>query len=214
MHIIWCPVRLFSTDPALLDLVRNHCKAQSISDFQAVNMLEKKQPEQSSLAQILLLDLSQGAEDAEAEQSISKALLRNPRDVVIGIGSGFQGSVVAQWVRRGLYGIIDCPVRIADLEKTMLEANAYCVHLRLEQSELRLLSLQRNSISHREEEVLELVVQGVPNKSIASRLEVSQRTIEARRQKIYQKMNAKRLSDLIHALDKLDFLSRTLKQLV
>ncbi len=176
-------------------------------------MLEKNQPEQSSLAQILLLDLSPGAEDAEAEQFISKALLRNPRDVVIGIGSGFQGSVVAQWVRRGLYGIIDSPVCGADLEKTLLEANAYCGHLRLEQSELRLLSLQRKSISQREEAVLELVVQGVPNKSIASRLDVSQRTIEARRQKIYQKMNAKRLSDLIHALDKLDFLSRTLKQL-
>lgn len=214
MNIIWCPVRLFSTDPTLLVLVRNHCKAQGISNFQAVDMLEKNQPEQSSLAQILLLDLSHGAEDAEVEQSISKALQRNPRDVVIGVGSGFQGSVVAQWVRRGLYGIIDSPVRIAEFEKTMHEANAYCVHLRLEQSEHRLLSLQRNSISQREEEVLELVVQGVPNKSIAYKLDVSQRTIEARRQKIYQKMNAKRLSDLIQALDKLDFLSRTLKQLV
>jgi FixJ family two-component response regulator len=213
MNITWCPVRLFSTDPTLLSLVRNHSKNQSISDFQAVDMIEKERPEQSSLAQILLLDLSQGAETAEAERSVCIALQRNPRDVVIGIGSGFPGSVVAQWVRRGMHGIIDSPVQIADFEKAMLEANEHCVHLRLEQSELRLLSLQRHSISQREEEVLELVVQGVPNKSIATRLDVSQRTIEARRQKIYQKMNAKRLSDLIRALDKLEFLSRTLKQL-
>ena len=212
MNITWCPVRLISDDPELLDVVPSLCRDLQIADFQSFAELEQCQVQKTALAQILLFDLNKGSVSTEYDEEMSFALKRNPRDIVLGIGSGFPGSVIAQWARRGMYGLIDRPVRNLPFSQTMLDANEQCVKLRIEQSELRMLHMQRRSFTKGEEEVLELVVQGVPNKCIATRLDVSQRTIESRRQKIYQKMNAKRLTDLIRALDKLEFLSRTLNQ--
>lgn len=212
MNITWCPVRLISDDHELLDVVPNLCRDLQIVDFQAFAELEQAQVQKTALAQILLFDLNKGTMDAEYDEEMSFALKRNPRDIVLGIGAGFPGSIIAQLTRRGMFGLIDRPVRNAPFSKAMLEANEQCVKLRIEQSELRMLSMQRHSFTKGEEAVLELVVQGVPNKCIATKLDVSQRTIESRRQKIYQKMNAKRLTDLIRALDKLEFLSRTLNQ--
>ena len=42
-------------------------------------------------------------------------------------------------------------------------------------------------------------MEGIPNKSIGSKLAVSQRTIEARRQKLYQKMGSITLSGVVQA---------------
>ena len=212
MNINWCPVRLISDDPEILEVVPGLCRELQIQDFQSFAKLEQAHVQKTALAQILLFDLDKGNVDVPYDEKIAIALKRNPRDIVLGIGNGIPGSLIAQWARRGMYGLIDRPVRNPPFSKAMIDANEQCVMLRMEQSELRILSMQRHSFTKGEEDVLELVVQGVPNKCIATRLDVSQRTIESRRQKIYQKMNAKRLTDLICALDKLEFLSRTLNQ--
>lgn len=52
-------------------------------------------------------------------------------------------------------------------------------------------------LSPREREVLEMVLEGTPNKQIASRLNVCVRTIEARRSKIYQAMGVTSLASLV-----------------
>jgi FixJ family two-component response regulator len=212
MNITWCPVRLISDDSELLDVVPNLCRDLQIVDFQSFAKLEQVQIQKTAFAQILLFDLNKCRVDTEYDDEMSVALKRNPRDIVLGIGVGFPGSIIARLARRGMFGLIDRPIKNTPFSKAMFEANDQCVKLRMEQSELRMLSLQRDSFTKGEEAVLELVVQGVPNKCIATKLEVSQRTIESRRQKIYQKMNAKRLTDLIRTLDKLEFLSRTLGQ--
>ena len=212
MNITWCPVRLISDDPELMEVIPKLCRDLRIPDFQSSAKLHQPQSQKTALAQILLLDLNNGVVDLQNDEAMSIALRRNPRDIVLGIGDGFPGSLIAQLARRGMYGLIDRPVHSLLFSKAMVDANEQCVKLRMEQRELCLLSMQRDSFTKGEEDVLELVVQGVPNKCIATRLDVSQRTIESRRQKIYQKMNAKRLTDLIRALDKLEFLSRTLNQ--
>ena len=208
MNTIWCPVRLVSRDPSLIANIQSICVNLRASDFAYFDSLSQNHSN-DSLAQIVLIDLAGPADDSP-EQELAYALKRIPRDVVVGIGAGFRGSTIAHWARQGMHSLVDSPLREQEFAMTMQEANRHCVNLRIEQSELRMLCMQRKSITKREEQVLDLVVQGIPNKCIASKLDVSQRTIESRRQKIYQKMNAKRLTDLIRALDKLEFLSKTL----
>jgi two-component system response regulator FixJ len=53
------------------------------------------------------------------------------------------------------------------------------------------------TLTPREREVMELVVQGLPNKAVAVELSISSRTVEIHRGRVMEKMGASSLSDLV-----------------
>ena len=58
-----------------------------------------------------------------------------------------------------------------------------------------------DSLTPREKEVMEHIVRGLPNKSVAEQLGVSMRTIEAHRGRVMEKMDARSLPDLVRMAD-------------
>ncbi|MEO6565494.1 MAG: response regulator [Casimicrobiaceae bacterium] len=54
-----------------------------------------------------------------------------------------------------------------------------------------------SSLSPREHEVMTLVAQGLPNKSVATRLDLSTRTVEVHRARVMEKMGARSLAELV-----------------
>jgi FixJ family two-component response regulator len=72
-------------------------------------------------------------------------------------------------------------------------------HRRLDEARQRFISL-----TPREREVLDLVVGGTPNKVMAYRLGISQRTVEIHRARIMEKMCVRCLADLVHTMVDLD----------
>lgn len=63
---------------------------------------------------------------------------------------------------------------------------------------------RRDSLTPREKEVLDKVVEGLANKVIALDLGVSQRTIELHRARVMQKMEVRSLAQLVRAAQKLE----------
>lgn len=55
-------------------------------------------------------------------------------------------------------------------------------------------------LTPRERDVMQYVISGKPNKLIAAELGVSQRTIEAHRARVFQKLHVRNAVELVHCL--------------
>jgi FixJ family two-component response regulator len=74
---------------------------------------------------------------------------------------------------------------------------------RVEHAEFAVLQSRFHELTSREREVLELVVSGLTNKEIGSKLGISEVTTKMHRGQVMRKMNAASLADLVRMSDKL-----------
>jgi FixJ family two-component response regulator len=75
------------------------------------------------------------------------------------------------------------------------------------EAEIRRLRDRHASLSHREREVMALVVRGLLNKQVGFELGISEITVKAHRGKMMRKMNASSLADLVNIAAKLGLAS-------
>ncbi len=100
-------------------------------------------------------------------------------------------------VKAGAEDFVQKPFRdqeLLDRINEALEANAQ--RRKTEASRKEILH-RLGTLTPREREVMELVVEGKPNKNIARALEISQRTVEIHRARVMEKMKAPSLSKLV-----------------
>jgi two-component system response regulator DctR len=57
-----------------------------------------------------------------------------------------------------------------------------------------------NSLTERERDVMNLVIAGLPNKLVADQLNISVRTVEVHRSRVFDKMGVKSAVELANAL--------------
>jgi two-component system response regulator DctR len=65
------------------------------------------------------------------------------------------------------------------------------------------LSMRLAELTERERDVMQLVVEGLPNKLIADQLDISVRTVEVHRSRVFDKMNVKSAVELANLLREL-----------
>lgn len=75
-----------------------------------------------------------------------------------------------------------------------------------ESSRLQEIEERYDSLTPREKEVLQLVIEGKRNKNIAFDLDISQSTVEVHRSRVMEKMQARTLSDLMRMTMAMDLL--------
>jgi two-component system, LuxR family, response regulator DctR len=66
-----------------------------------------------------------------------------------------------------------------------------------------LLQVRLSELTERERDVMRLVVEGLPNKLIADQLEISVRTVEVHRARVFDKMEVKSAVELVNVLRQL-----------
>ena len=105
-------------------------------------------------------------------------------------------------MRRGAVDFIQKPFRDQDLLDRINSALAQGVGRREDMEEQRAIEERIHSLTRRERQVMEMVVEGKANKVIAIDLGLSQRTVEVHRANVMEKMRAKTLADLVRMVSR------------
>lgn len=100
-------------------------------------------------------------------------------------------------VQAGAFDFIEKPFNDQDLLDRVQRAIARDAELRDREQQQARLRTRFASLTPRETEVLDLVVEGLSNKAVANALGLSAKTVEVHRAKVMEKMNARSVSDLV-----------------
>jgi len=101
-------------------------------------------------------------------------------------------------IRQGAFDFLQKPFRDQQLIDCVQRAIAKDRSIRDQLRSHEEIQHRLDSLTAREQEVLELVTEGAPNKIIAHKLGISQRTVEIHRARVMEKMNAGSLAQLVH----------------
>jgi RNA polymerase sigma factor (sigma-70 family) len=107
-------------------------------------------------------------------------------------------------IKAGAFDFVEKPFNDQDLLDRIQRAIKLDSQRRLEEMEQEALLARRDSLTEREREVMSLVVEGLSNKVIATRLDLSPKTIEVHRARVMEKMRARSISDLVKSAMRLD----------
>jgi two-component system, LuxR family, response regulator FixJ len=103
-------------------------------------------------------------------------------------------------MQHGAFDFLQKPFRDQDLLDRIQKAIARDAKLRESLGEHARIRTHLDSLTDREREVLDLLIQGKQNKVIAQVLDVSPRTIEIHRARVMEKMNAESVAELVRMM--------------
>ena len=122
--------------------------------------------------------------------------LRVPLPMIIMTGHA-DIRMAVEAMKAGIVDFIEKPFEEAALLTAIRDALAQSETTGLRERDAQLARARLAALSHREREVLQGLVAGLPNKSIASELKLSPRTVEVHRANVMTKMGAGSLSELV-----------------
>lgn len=143
----------------------------------------------------LVLDVRMpGLSGLELQERLAAQRIRVPIIFITGHGD-VQMAVRA--VQAGAFDFVEKPFNDQDLLDRIQKAIALDAELREKEAQRAQLRSLFASLTPREREVLDRVVEGMSNKAIANSLGLSAKTVEVHRAKVMDKMHARSVSDLV-----------------
>ncbi len=103
-------------------------------------------------------------------------------------------------VKRGAFDFCEKPFSDNALVDRIEEALALSMERLASSAFSASLASRLSELTEREHDVLKLVVEGLPNKLIADQLDISVRTVEVHRSRVFEKMNVKSAVELANLL--------------
>ena len=103
-------------------------------------------------------------------------------------------------VKRGAFDFFEKPFSDNALVDRIEQALAQSACALVQHSQATGLRAQQDSLTERERAVMQLVVEGLPNKLVADQLDISVRTVEVHRARVFEKMGVKSAVELANLL--------------
>jgi len=141
----------------------------------------------------------------ELQQRMAEINLEIPIVFLTGHGN-IPASVQA--MKAGAVEFLTKPIDEQELLRAIREATERDRLTRLRNAELHELQHRYESLTAREQEVMQHVVSGLLNKQVAAELKISEVTVKIHRGQVMRKMSAGSLADLVRMADKLGVRSR------
>jgi len=149
----------------------------------------------SAMSGCLVLDVRlPGMSGIELQERLAAQRIRIPIIFITGHGD-VQMAVRA--VQAGAFDFVEKPFNDQDLLDRIQKAITRDTEQRDKEAYRTQLRALFASLTPREREVLDLVVEGMSNKAIANSLGLSAKTVEVHRAKVMDKMHARSVSDLV-----------------
>jgi len=149
----------------------------------------------------LVLDLQlPGLSGLDLQKRMAESGLETPIVFLTGHGN-IPASVQA--MKAGAIEFLTKPVDEQDLLKAIQEAIERDQRTRHQHADMRELRGRYESLTPREQEVMQQVIAGLLNKQIAAELQITEDTVKFHRGHIMRKMHADSLADLVRMAEKL-----------
>lgn len=123
--------------------------------------------------------------------------LENVAPIIFITGHG-DVAMAVEAVKRGAFHFIEKPFAEDYLVSLIKRAIAEGSKRQIETTGDAVIQKKLASLTPREREVLNLIVEGKPNKTIASVLDISGKTVEGHRAHIMEKLEARNAAELVH----------------
>lgn len=146
----------------------------------------------------LVLDIRmKGMSGLDLQEHLSKEPIYPPIIIITGHGDV---PMAVRAVKAGAIDFIEKPFNDQVLLDSIHRAIEQDAQRRGKAMQLAEIETRLERLTPREREILELVVSGKRNKTIATDLDISPSTVEAHRAKVMDKMQARSLSDLMRMM--------------
>jgi FixJ family two-component response regulator len=118
-------------------------------------------------------------------------------------GKSFSTHEVVQLMHAGAHSVVQKPIDVERLTHFLEDIASKSLAMQAQEQEFLQLSDQFSTLTGREKDVLDCVLLGTSNKETAQQLKVSVRTVESRRAKVYRKLSAANVAELVRRVDRL-----------
>jgi FixJ family two-component response regulator len=177
-------------------LQTNGYQARLFAD--AESLLKDIKPGSGGPPRCVVLDVRMpGMSGPEAQEALVARQIEIP---IIFVTAHADVPIAVSAIKRGAFDFIEKPFAESDLLKRIEEALSFATESAAQHTQVASIKTRLESLSDREKQVLEAVVNGKMNKTIAYDLDISIKTVEAHRARVMEKMEANSLAHLIRMI--------------
>jgi DNA-binding NarL/FixJ family response regulator len=119
---------------------------------------------------------------------------------IICLGDRLPAQQVVEWMKLGVFTYVEKSSQPSNILKAINDAKQIASKTLDKYLRFQRLNEIWKTIEPDELLVMEMIFEGLPNKTIASRLKVSQRTVEARRHRVFEKFDSKSLPIVVRKI--------------